>query len=309
MKSINILNSFVYILIAFSVFISCQKDMGPPNISFVEGEGFLSQDTMLMVGDTIKIGVVLEWNETDKLRTLDVYASEQLLQSYHLDIIDRGEYSFNLMKSFSEEELWKFTLIDEKGNEASASIVLSKDPNSIYGPVKYFDDIRLGAQNNVFIPGFLSLSGALRYDLEGAFQNQETVDLIYYHSDDDQACVTSPGANIQSGIFSGDASPENWSTRNTTRFIKTEITPEQFENIFHDGLIIPLYSDEDAKRKAKELIIDNVYVFKTESGLFGAFLVKSLDGTHDGEIGLGIKIQGNPDGESSSLPPYCLPVF
>lgn len=309
MKNINILNSFVYILIAFSVFSSCQKDMGPPGISFVEGEGFLSHDTMLMVGDTIKIGVVLEWNGTDQLRTLDVYASEQLLQSYHVDIFDRGEYSFNLLKSFSEEEIWKFTLIDEKGNEASASIVLSKDPNSNYGPVKYFDDIRLGAQNNVFIPGFLSLSGALSYDLEGAFQNQETVDLLYYHSDDDQACITSPGANIQSGIFSGDASLENWTTRNTTGFIKTDMTPEQFDNIFHDGLLIPFYSNEEAKRKAKELIIDDVYVFKTESGLFGAFLVKSLDGTHDGEIVLGIKIQGEADGENSSLPPFWSPVF
>lgn len=309
MKSINILNSFVLILIASSVFCSCQKDMGPPNISFVEGDGFLSQDTMLMVGDTATIGVVLEWNGTDQLRTLDVYASEQLLQSYHLDIFDRGEYSFNLLKSFSEEELWKFTLIDEKGNEASASIVLSKDPNSIYGPVRYFNNIRMGAQNNVFIPGFLSLSDALSYDLEGAFQNQETVDLIYYHSDDDLACIASPGAIIQSGIFSGDASLENWSTRNTTRFIKTEMTSEKFENIFHDGLIIPLYSEEDAKRKAKELVIDDVYVFKTESGLFGAFLVKSLDGTYDGEIVLGIKIQGEADGENSLLPPFWLSVF
>jgi len=292
MKKLNISSILAFILITLFGISSCQKDMGPPSISFVEGDGFVNKDTILMVGDTITVGVVLEWNGTDQLRTLDVYVSEQLMQSYHLDILDRGEYSFKLMKSFSEEEIWKFTLIDEDGNQGSISIVLSKDPNSINGPVKYFNIVKLGAQNNIFFPGFLSFLGPLSYNLEGAFQNQEAIDLIYYYGDDDQACIASPDANLQSGIFSGDAAIENWTTKNSTRFIKTEMTPVQFENIFHDGLIIPFYSDENAIPKAKDLNIGDVYVFKTGSGLFGAFLVKGLEGTHDGEIEIGVKIQG-----------------
>ncbi|MCK5821930.1 MAG: hypothetical protein KAH17_08585, partial [Bacteroidales bacterium] len=81
MKKHSINSILAFILVALFVVSSCRKDMGPPGISFVEGEGFLSQDTMLMVGDTITIGIVLEWNGNDKLRTLDVFASEQLMQS------------------------------------------------------------------------------------------------------------------------------------------------------------------------------------------------------------------------------------
>ncbi len=173
----------------------------------------------------------------------------------------------------------------------------------------YYDNIRLGAQNSVLVPSFLSLSDSHSYDLEGAFQHQEDIDLLYYFSDDDKACIASPGASIQSGIYSGDAAIENWTTKNTTRFIKTDMTPEQFENIFHDGLIIPIYIDEDAKRKAKNLTVGDVYVFKTESDLYGAFVVNSIEGTHDGVIELGIKIQGEEDGGSFHLPPSKSIVF
>jgi len=309
MKKINILSVFAVVMIAFVIVSSCQKNMGPPNISFVEGDGFLSQDTMLMVGDTVTIGVVLEWNGTNELRTLDVYASEQLMQSYHLDIIDRAEYSFKLMKSSSEQETWKFILIDEKGNQKSLSIVLSKDPNSIYGPVQYFDGIKLGAQNNTFIPGFLSFSGPLTYNLAGAFDHQSAIDLLYYYSDDDLACVASPGAEISPEIFVGDAALQNWTTKKIVGFTKTEMTSEQFENIFHDGLIIPLYSDDIAIHKAAKLNIGDVYVFKTESELYGVFLIKNLDGTHDGEIELSIKIQGGTNGGNYSFPPLVPPVI
>ena len=70
------------------------------------------------------------------------------------------------------------------------------------------------------------------------------------------------------------------------------MTSVEFESIFHDGFIIAQYSEELAKRKAKDLNIGDVYVFKTVSGLFGAFLVRSIEGFHDGEVELSVKLQG-----------------
>ena len=70
------------------------------------------------------------------------------------------------------------------------------------------------------------------------------------------------------------------------------MTAEYFEDIFHDGMIIQHFSEEAAKRKAKNLVSGDVYIFKTESGLLGAFLVNNQEGTHDGELDISIKIAG-----------------
>lgn len=292
MRKTNISASILIMMIASLFISSCQKDMGPPSLSFIEGEGFLSQDTILMVGDTVIVGLRLDWNGVNKLQTLEVYAGEFLLQSYSLTDMDSGEYSFKLMKSPSDEEIWKFTLIDKKGNRGSLSIKLEKDPASIYGSVLSYNNLILGAQSNLITPGFIGFSNLSVFSLDVAFENQELIDMVYYFDEIDMISIASPSANIDSSIFSGSSALDNWTVKNTTGFLKTDLTSEEFEAIFHDGIILNEYSEEKAKRKAKNLEIGDVYVFKTESGLMGAFSVINIEGTDDGEITLNIKLQG-----------------
>lgn len=289
----RIIKLSIFSLIGVFALFSCEKNMGPPSLSFIEGGDFLTHDTVLMVGDTVTVGVLIEWNGLNKIKSLEVEVGGQLLNTYSLDL-DRGEFSFKLMKSASPEEVWKFTIFDSKGNKDSKSITFTKDPNSIYGAVVSYETLRLGAQNNELVPGFFSFSDATSYNLESAFNNQSQIDLVYYFEAPDSSVLGSPGANIANTLFTGSFAFDNWTSKNTTLFVKTDLKTTDFDNLFHDGLIIRQYQETSAKRKAKNLKVGDVYVFKTQTGLFGAFLVKALEGSHDGSIEVGLKIQELP---------------
>lgn len=290
MKKINILVFLLLVGVVTGMISSCEKNMGPPTIDFLEADGFVSNDTILMVGDTITVGVLIEWNGANSLEKLDVIVSGQLLSSYMLEQ-DRGEYSFKLMKSASDEEVWEFLLQDSKGNTATKEITLRKDPNSIFGGLLRYDGMRLGAQANPTVPGFLSFDGPTLYDINSAFLKQSTIDLLYYYDDNDGHVIASPGANIPDGVFTGDHRLDTWTTLRTTQFQKADFTGDEFNSFFHDGFLVSNYDEEKAKRKAKNLEEEDVYIFKTESGLLGAFYVHTVAGFVDGELSITVVIQ------------------
>jgi hypothetical protein len=288
-KTYKISVLFLVTLLAL-VFGSCEKNLGPPSISFVEGGGFLSHDTTLMVGDTINVGVVIEWNGANRLTTLDVSVSDDLLSSYVIDE-ERGEYSFKLMKSASEEEVWEFAVYDSKGNTAKVDITLFKDPNSIYGGVERYSGIKLGAQVNPTIPGFLSLKGPTLYDVNSAFLQQSEIDLVLYFDETDGCVLASPGANIPQGIFGGNNPVDTWETKITTLYMKSDYTAQEFENFFHDGFLVQKFDPLEAKRKAKNLAAGDVYLFKTQTGRIGGFSVVTVEESPDGGIEFNLLLQ------------------
>jgi len=287
----RIVNYSSIFIAVFLVFLSssCEKNMGDPSISFLEADGFVSIDTMLMVGDTVTLGVIIESNGTNNLQSLELLVSDQLLKTYTLDE-DRGEYSFKIMKSASQEEVWEFILADSKGNRVSKKLTLTKDPNSIYGGILSYN-IKLGAQNNPIIPGFIAFTGPVLYDINSAFLHQSEIDLVYYYDETDEHVLASPGANIPEGIFSGDNTIDTWATIRTTQYILSDYTEEDFEGFFHDSFIIQNFDTDKAKRKAKNLTVGDVYIIQNEDGLMGAFCVKGVEGTVDGEIEISLILQ------------------
>ncbi len=287
-RIINFSSIFIALLIVF-LSSSCEKNMGDPSLSFLEADGFVSNDTMLMVGDTITVGVIIESNGTNNLQSLEVLVSDLLLNTYTLDQA-RGEYSFKIMKSTSQEEIWEFVLADSKGNRVSKQLSLTKDPNSIYGGILSYN-IKLGAQSNPNIPGFLAFNGPVLYDINSAFLHQSEIDLVYYFDETDKHVLASPGANIPEGIFSGGNTIDTWTTIRTTNYILSDYTEEDFEGFFHDGFILQNYTPDMTKRKAKNLTVGDVYILQNEDGLMGAFCVKSVEGTFDGEIEISLILQ------------------
>jgi len=287
-RIVNYSSIFIVILFIF-LSSSCEKNMGDPSISFLDYEGFLSVDTMLMVGDTVTVGVIIESNGTNNLQSLEVLVSDQLLNTYTLDQ-DKGEYSFKIMKSASEEEIWEFVLADSKGNRASKKLTLTKDPNSIIGGILSYD-IKLGAQDSPITPGFLAFNGPVLYDINSAFLHQSEIDILYYYDESDEHVLASPGASIPEGIFTGGITIDTWTTTRTTRFILTDYSEENFNSFFHDGFIIQNYNADKAKRKAKKLTAGDVYIMQNEDGLMGAFCIKSVEGTVDGEISISLILQ------------------
>jgi len=280
-------------LIAISLILgtfSCDKEKLKPVVVFADEPGYQANDTMLAVGDTIKVLLDLTWNGKHRINDVELRVNDQLAGKYDVDI-DEGQFSIIIVKGLSETELWDFIISDEGGNTTTITLTLTKDPNSVFSGLKYFDSIYLGAQSNPTRPGFLSISNSTYYRLEAAYQNQALIDLLFYYDETDKATIASPGANISDGIFQGDWAPSNWETRNTARFLKVDIIPEDFFGMIHDGFIIENYDADSAKRKARELAAGDVYLFELENGKKGIFYVNSVVEAIDGEVNIALKVQ------------------
>ena len=100
----------------------------------------------------------------------------------------------------------------------------------------------------------------------------------------------SPGSNI-TGIFEGASSPDNYTTKNLTRFFKTELTAAQFDAIQNDAVIIDAYNADESRKKASVLTAGDVYAIKIQSGLYGLIKVIAVSGEETGTLEIAVKIQ------------------
>lgn len=276
-------------LIISGVF-SCDKEKLKPVVSFADEPGYQANDTMLSVGDTIKVLLDITWNGKHKVTSVELNVNDQLAGKYTIDV-DQGRFSITIIKGLPETELWDFTISDEGGNTATITLSLTRDPDSRYSGLKYFDSINLGAQSSLSRSGFMSIENSTYYRLEAAFQNQSAIDLLFYYDETDKATIASPGASIPEGIYPSQWSPLQWEIKNTTHFQKVEIQPEEFYGMIHDGFVIDNYNGASAKRKAKNLAAGDIYLFELENGRKGIFYVISVTDEEVGEVNIALKIQ------------------
>jgi hypothetical protein len=118
---------------------------------------------------------------------------------------------------------------------------------------------------------------------------QEGVQMLYYYYGDDKNIIASPGANIEDGIFA--VNPADWTIVNTSRYLKTSLSVEEFNQATNDSIILANYNEAEAKRKAKKLQVNDIYTFRTQKGKLGMFHVTEVVGAEEGTVNLNVKIQ------------------
>jgi hypothetical protein len=152
----------------------------------------------------------------------------------------------------------------------------------------------LGAQDNPTDPSFLSTSDGVRYMQAQAFENQAKIDLFCFYentaSHQNMMTLASPGSNI-TGIFTGTTSPENYTVKNVTFFVKTTLTAAQFDAITTDEAILSAFDNDNKFKKAKQLAVGEVYAIKVQSGKYGMFKVTNVTGTETGKLEFTLKMQ------------------
>jgi len=167
---------------------------------------------------------------------------------------------------------------------ASTAFVGCDDDDSPSSP---FKTVILGAQENTTVDGFYSFNQDETYTLDEAANNQSTIDLFcYYDADKNKMTLTSAGANI-AGIFTGDNAPENWVTQDTTYFHQLETTVlsvELFDLLTKDSDISSYWSNDDPKRKAKQLAVGDIHAFVTEDNYYGILKVTAVVEGNDGYV-------------------------
>ena len=291
-RTYRLLMSFVLALLLVSC--SSEDEPGaPPSIRLVADPGYIPGEAVVTPGTQMAFKLEME-EGSEKLTNfyIQVAAGAQAPRRY----FDTAMHTVNLTwsgtfyKSPEPAETWSFIVRDRMGGENSISIDILADTGSVYGPVQEIGGIVMGAQENVEKGGFLSFSSLEVYSLEAAQEHQQLIDMAFYYGED-QLTIASPGANIEDGIFPETLNPVNWEVRNTTRYIKTSLGAPDFSQVVNDSAMIALYIDAEGKRKAKDLVAGDVYVFRNQAGRLGLFLVNATDGTVDCTVNINVKIQ------------------
>lgn len=136
--------------------------------------------------------------------------------------------------------------------------------------------ITLGAQDNTTNDGFLAVGEEKTYTMAEAADDQTDIDIFCFFEGGDTGnniALASPGTGI-TGIFTGEDAPETWTTKNTTYFIKTTLTEEQFTALQEDDeILISSFDEVNARKKAKDLQVGDVWSFRTNDGYYGLILI------------------------------------
>jgi hypothetical protein len=295
-KHLRFLNAILFFII---LFVSCEEDdqiiRTDPSIHIVADPNYVSSDTIISVGQSFKVGVYAESNGNDKLTNFIAF-----LNGYRY--LDIGLYSetyskeITITKGLEDIDNWEFVIRDFEGNKSSTYLTITKDPTVNYGEIDEFVNVQLGAQFNSVIGSFFSFSNGTVYNMEGAYNMQENINMVYYYDDFDKLeenIITSPGGNIGDVAFPGEYAISNWTTVNTTRYSreKLSINIEDFETAVNDSILIAnSFAYESGGRKTKFLKPGDLYSFVWDNKT-GIFKVVSTSGTTDGNIIVDIKVQ------------------
>ncbi len=162
--------------------------------------------------------------------------------------------------------------------------------------------ITLGAQSNTTIGAFYSIAQNTIYNQTDASNNQSAIDLICFYEHDivnnriNDITLSSPGANI-TGIFGGGATdPSQWTTKRLTLFTPptSTITTTQFDALHQNDPAIQTYFNSgmtSSNKKAKQLLVDNIYAFKTVDNVYGLFKVTAVTQGADGSVQVVLKFR------------------
>jgi hypothetical protein len=276
------------------IFSSCNKDEDepvPPTVAFNQQSGYITGNTTAAFGDTLWFGIILQGNGTDNIVKFEVKANDETLLD---STINTQSFTFNFytIKGINELDVWKFTATDIAGNKKEESITIT----GAFGQINSYTTILVGAQDNATTESFLSFSNnqATKYFQAQAFLNQDKIDLFCFFENtvthQNMMSLGSPGSNI-TGVFTGATSPDNYTTKNLTRFYKTTLTAAQFDAVQNDAILLDSYNAAESRKKASVLDVGEVYAIQTDSGLNGLIKVIAVSGEEAGTLEIAVKIQ------------------
>lgn len=295
--------TFIIIVFIFNAFLSCtkeKKEYPNPSIDLISEIGFTSTKSTFLLGDSVVFGFTASTNSDVALTHFNLtIEKDDVITSIDSGIYNQTfRYEKKIRKGLARNEKWSFYTTDRDGRKSSlVSVELLLDSASIFGDIKSFPNVILGAQKNTTVGGFYSFSFEEVYSLTEAFTKQDNVDLLYFYDfiEGENNTLSSPGANLDASVFEGDNAPSLWTVKNTTRFVfLANVGAEDFDQSKNDSLILAnAFEFPVGKRKAKNLAKDHIYAFQTEKGLQGLFKVLAVEDQGEGTIQIALKTQNN----------------
>ncbi|SMG24018.1 hypothetical protein SAMN05661096_01436 [Marivirga sericea] len=303
------------------VFTACDpaEDETPigsaPNVTVTvenEQDEYLPGDVIDLVvdftADDPVVGATINAETEEFILTFDATGiSNNVIDLNEFDVASSTEGSFTLSgiqipNEFANQTL-TFTIEMEDGEGRIGEGSLDVEVGEADEPIASFSAILLGAQGNTN-PGFVNaLSGETATygearDASGL--NNSTIDFAYYYGNSNRntiASIDDAGLNAVYEATNPDLSIEdNFGTRNSTRFLITDLSPEDFDNIeTNSELVANAESEVTTNSSATQLSEGSVIAFKLDEdrgSYLGLIKVVSIDDTNgNGTITIEVKVQ------------------
>jgi len=299
---------FILCSVFLLLFTSCKNDEDPrpPTINLIFESNNAHDGDTASIGQALKFKVQAEGLDAN----LTNFTVKKLYNGTAKTVLDSGMNSAGFVTSLTfyqnvENEVeWQFAVMDRERNEASVSLKIYKDPNSQFGGIYEFANIRMGYQlNNTYGQYFLPLLNKV-YFADSAAMYQSQVDFLTYFNWKDDNGVLKPSPTFSSPGEETSATGElydlyypyltNWTTRNYTKYdirAVNGVTVEGFENAHNDSLLIVSYDDVWGKKKYKWATVGCFIPFQTATGKKGIIQVHQADLDTTGSILFSMKIQ------------------
>lgn len=157
--------------------------------------------------------------------------------------------------------------------------------------VTLYSSLTMGMQANTIDKHFLDAEtqSMYFYTLEPkGIDNASVIDIAYYRSSSVGLCICNPlETTAAQYIYKGNDGFGKWSPRNNTEYVKP--LPEEFDiadfnSAANDEKIYDVFYNNSPSATYKNLVVDDIVLFKTVDGAYGAILVKEFDNNTDGKV-------------------------
>jgi hypothetical protein len=294
----------LFFLIAVSGIIisSCTKEdeISQSSLILKTGAIYTQNGAFVPVGGTIKIGVLASGagSPLTYIRIDRITAYDTLTQ------LDRGIYigsqgldaDYTFSKDTAAVELWQVMVMNADRDTAIRTITVNKGTGTAYGPIHYFENIKLGLQNNDLSGQFLDVNTGSVFDANSVTGHESEIDILAYYyitSGLPSPTFTCPGYTAAYGYY---PQLNSWPVKNNTLYdyITSDnnlVSISQFDAAENDSLLVTAYKPDKVSGNCKYGYTGKVVPFKTQEGKYGLIKVVHADEFDNGAMELEIKIQ------------------
>lgn len=279
---------FLILTVAIATaFTSCKKDddiVNPePSIDFKGGANYTASDVTINAGEQILVGFNAAYNsETgEKLTNFKlVLTSNNVSQTLIDSTINTTTYSTDISISFPDAGSARLeaTITDKAGRTDAVSFNITVEEAGV--KVVKHTNVELGSWNDD-IGSFYSAKENLIFTVPQAMENQAKVDFIFYKGQTNMNTIAAPDDASLSTIPSFRI--DEWTTKNQTRFVITDMTAAEFDAI-GDYYEFTEFEGNNGESKVINLEDGAVVQFRTQADAYG--LIKVVNFYSRGDMGV-----------------------
>ncbi len=263
-----------------------------PTINFVAGPGLISNDAILTVNTPFAIKILAQANATSGVQLESLKISCTFSTTYWDTILIIHESTISMETNFIAQpslgtETIEFKVTDIDGQSATIDLQITTEPDN--KPISTYTGLILHSNNSATPSSFASVDGNVFNHAE-AYANQSIIDFFYWYGVWDHATFGAPDDPVTQTYIVGVHGLQNWTIKNSTRFIATSLSAVEFDAITDKEELVANASGATLSR-ISDMEEGDVVGFVTVNWKFGLIKIVHIYNGQAGNITFDVKVQ------------------